>query len=85
MHEFPGGDDQFMEDLGAEARTFDVNAYFVGDTADSDADALVAMLLATGAGTLVLPAQGPVQARRIPLSATARSTRPATSRSSCPS
>ena len=63
VHEFVGRDDPFIEDLGAKARTFDLTAYFVGDTADSDADALVAMVLQTGAGTLVLPAQGPVQAR----------------------
>ena len=63
VHEFPGRDDPFIEDLGAKARTFEVTAYFVDDAADSEADALIAAVLRTGAGVLVLPAQGPVNAR----------------------
>lgn len=63
VHQFPGRDDPFIEDLGAKARTFDLVGYLVGDTSDADADALVAMFLETGPGVLVLPAQGPINAR----------------------
>ena len=63
VHEFPGRDDPFIEDLAAKARLFEVTAYFVDDTADSDADAFVAAMLQAGPGILVLPAQGPVMAR----------------------
>ena len=63
VHEFPGRDDPFIEDLGAKARVFDVTAYFVDDAADTDADAFIAAVLQAGPGVLVLPAQGPVNAR----------------------
>ncbi len=63
IHEFPGRDDPFIEDLGAKYRTFEISGYLVGDTADGDTDALLAAALPPGAGTLVLPAQGPINAR----------------------
>ena len=63
IHEFPGRDDPFIEDLGAKYRSFEISGYLVGDTSDSDTDALVAAFLQTGPGLLVLPAQGPVNAR----------------------
>lgn len=63
VHEFPGRDDPFIVDLGAKAQTFDFTAYFIGDTSDREADALVQAFLSGGPGPLVLPAQGPVMAR----------------------
>jgi prophage DNA circulation protein len=63
VHEFPGRDDPFIEDLGAKARTFDLTAYFVDDDADIEADAFIAAVLQAGPGVLVLPAQGPINAR----------------------
>lgn len=63
VHEFPGRDDPFIEDLAAKAREFEVTAYFVDDAADAEADAFTAAMLQTGPGILVLPAQGPILAR----------------------
>lgn len=63
VHEFPLRDDPFIEDLGASAVRFEVNAYLASDFADIEADALVAMLAAGGVQLLVLPSQGPVLAR----------------------
>ena len=40
VHQFPGRDDYFIEDLGGDKREFSVTAYLASDTADIDAAAL---------------------------------------------
>lgn len=64
-HEFPNRDIPFNEDLGEAKREFDVTAYLASDQADSQADALTAVCAQRGAGTLVLPMQGPLQVRAL--------------------
>lgn len=63
VHEFPNRDDPFIEDLGASVREWSVKAYLIGDASDAQSDGLVQMFVTKGPGTLVLPAQGPVNAR----------------------
>ena len=60
--QYPEQDAPFIQELGADLRPDQVDAYLVGDTSDSDAAAFVSMLLSMGTGTLVLPEQGPVVA-----------------------
>lgn len=63
VHEFPGRDDPFVEDLGASAVRFEVTAYLVGDSSADDSTSLVSALTGSaGPGTLVLPLQGSQQA-----------------------
>src|SRR5258708_27862968 len=66
VHEFPGRDDPFVEDLGQVPRIFKGAAYVHGDDADSQAANLTAALASPGPGTLVLPLFGPVQAHAKP-------------------
>lgn len=61
VHQFPGRDDPFIEDLGEDKREFSVTAYVATDTADADAAALVAICAEPEAGTLVLPSHGPIE------------------------
>jgi hypothetical protein len=63
VHQFPGRDQPFLEDLGEDVRGFQVTAYLVGDSSDSDASGFVAGLVRPGAGTLVLPTHGSINAR----------------------
>lgn len=67
-HQFPKRDDPFHEDLGEDARTWDLTLYLAGDASAAAAAALTATLAQAGPGTLVLPAQGPVQARCVTFS-----------------
>jgi prophage DNA circulation protein len=60
VHEFPHGDNAFIEDMGQRAKSFSVTAYLVGDTSDSDASTLSSTFDSDGAGTLVLPINGPI-------------------------
>lgn len=62
-HQFPFRDDPFHEDLGEDARSFELTLYLAGDASMAQALALTATLAAIGPGTLVLPSAGPVQAR----------------------
>lgn len=62
VHEFPMRDEPFVEDLGEAARRFQVEAYLASDAADVQAAALVAAVAARGAGALVLPTHGVIQA-----------------------
>lgn len=62
VHQFPNRDDPYIEDLGSEARRYELVAYVASDSADADASALVGVFDSAGAGLLVLPMQGPTQA-----------------------
>jgi len=63
VHEFPGSDQNFNEDMGLSARYYSGTAYLTGDTADAQANAFVAVLESHGPGLLVLPTDGPVLVR----------------------
>lgn len=63
IHQFPGSDTPFIEDLGQEVREFHVTAYLASDSSDSQSSGLVSILTASGAGVLVLPVQGSINAR----------------------
>lgn len=60
IHKYPNRDDPFIEDMGEDQRDFGITAYVASDAADVDAAAVIAICAQAGAGTLVLPAQGPV-------------------------
>lgn len=60
VHQFPGRDDPFIEDLGEDKREFSVTAYVASDAADTDADAISSICAQPGAGSLVLPLHGPL-------------------------
>ncbi|VTZ52477.1 putative Mu-like prophage DNA circulation protein [Methylocella tundrae] len=62
IHEFPGSETPFIEDLGKTAPTFQVTAYLASDTVDADAMAFRAALDTPGPGVLVLPIEGPLSA-----------------------
>jgi prophage DNA circulation protein len=63
VHQFPGRDAPFVEDLGEDQRGFQVTAYLVGDTSDSDSSSFASNLARAGSGPLVLPVQGSITAR----------------------
>lgn len=58
LHEYPGRDLPFGEDLGRAARSINITAIFVGDDAAERADALIDALETAGAGQLVHPWRG---------------------------
>lgn len=59
VHQFAGSDLPVTEDLGAEARTYEIEAYVVGDGYMSARDALWSAVFETsGPGTLVHPYLG---------------------------
>lgn len=62
IHEFPGSETPFIEDLGKTAPTFQVTAYLASDTVDADATVFRAALDTPGPGVLVLPIEGPLSA-----------------------
>jgi prophage DNA circulation protein len=61
VHQYPGRDDPFIEDLGEDKREFSVTAYVASDAADADAAALIEICAGPKAGTLVLPSHGPIE------------------------
>lgn len=61
--EIPGSDIPFFEDLGAKKQPIEIDGYFIGDVSDSQMTALENAGNQDGAGTLVMPAQGPLTAR----------------------
>ncbi len=61
--EFPGADTPFIEDLGGASTPIEITGYLLGDSSDAQIAALEQACFTQGAATLVLPAQGPVQAR----------------------
>ena len=63
IHEFPLSELPYNEDLGQQARRYEVDAYVVGGQAGSQAKALVAACTAKGPANLVLPLFGTIPAR----------------------
>lgn len=63
VHEYPGRDDPFVEDMGAAKRTYGIDGYVASDAADSEIGALMARLAGGGIHILVLPITGPVSVR----------------------
>lgn len=57
-HEYPGQDEPFTEDLGRRVRSFQVDAYLVGDDYMSRRDALLDACERAGPGELVHPYRG---------------------------
>lgn len=60
LHEFPGRDVPFVEDLGRKARTFSVEAYVLGPDYMPSRDALLDACEKAGAGRLVVPWSGEI-------------------------
>lgn len=58
VHEFPGRDVPFREDLGRKARTFSVEGHVIGEDYFNQRDALIDALEAPGPATLVHPYYG---------------------------
>ena len=62
MHEYPGRDIPYAEDLGRAQRTWQFQAYLIGDTYHAERMALLAACEAPGSGSLILPLIGRVEA-----------------------
>jgi prophage DNA circulation protein len=62
-HEYPGSERWDNEDLGRCADRYELTAYFLSETADTDSAALRARLAQQGPGLLILPMFGAFQAR----------------------
>ena len=62
VHEFPNRDEPFVEDMGRKAGTIEVTAYVASDLADVEAQALRGLAALKGAGPLVLPVWGVLDA-----------------------
>jgi len=58
VHEYPGRDVPWAEDLGRAAKRWSVQCFVVGDNYDQDRDALETALNQGGSGTLVHPYAG---------------------------
>lgn len=58
LHEYAGGRQTIVEELGLATSVFDVTLYLLGDLADAQALALQAAMLADGPGFLMLPIDG---------------------------
>lgn len=58
LHEYAGGRNTIVEELGLVTSAFDVTLYLVSDTADLQATSLEAVMLADGPGLLTLPIDG---------------------------
>lgn len=55
MHEFPGGEEEEVQDLGAKSPGWKLNAYFIGPDYDLERNALMAKLAEPGADWLTHP------------------------------
>ena len=58
LHEYPGRDEPFPEDLGRSAKDFKIDAFVLGDNYDLDRDRLQLALEEAGPGDLVHPYLG---------------------------
>jgi prophage DNA circulation protein len=63
VHEYPFQDDPYAEDLGLKANDIRLNAYLIGKDHDLQATAFQKLLDQKGAGDLVTPLQGTMQAQ----------------------
>ena len=61
VHEYPGRDDPYTEDLGRRASEYTLEAYLVGDDYARARDALVAACARPGPGVLVHPYLGELE------------------------
>lgn len=55
VHEFPGGEEEEVQDLGAKSPGWKLNAYFIGPDYDLERNALMAKLAEPGADWLTHP------------------------------
>ncbi|KWV42132.1 hypothetical protein AS026_21220 [Rhizobium altiplani] len=58
LHEYAGGQQPVVEELGLAASAYGVTIYLVSDLADVQAKTLEAAMLAAGPGYLILPIDG---------------------------
>lgn len=65
VHEYPGRDKPWVEDLGRRARVFSLHAVVLGADWMAQRDALISALEAAGPGELVHPTLGALQATLI--------------------
>lgn len=63
IHEYPFQDDPYAEDMGLKAQEFRLNAYLIGASYDQQALAFQKLLDQKGAGELITPLQGSMQAQ----------------------
>jgi len=63
VHEFPLSELPYNEDMGQQARRFELEAYVVGGQADKQAKKLIEACTAPGPATLVMPLFGSIRAR----------------------
>lgn len=63
VHEYPFQDDPYAEDMGLKANEFRFNAYLIGKDYDTRATAFQQLLDKKGAGELITPLQGALQAQ----------------------
>jgi prophage DNA circulation protein len=63
VHEYPGMDDPFNEDLGRVARSVTLEAYLIGDDVQTQKDKLITACETEGTGKLVHPYMGTKNAK----------------------
>lgn len=63
VHEYPGMDDPFNEDMGRVARSVTLEAYLVGEDVQAQKDKLITACEAEGSGKLVHPYMGTKNAK----------------------
>jgi prophage DNA circulation protein len=63
VHEYPFQDDPYAEDMGLKANEIKLNAYLIGKDYDQQAITFQKALDQKGAGVLVTPLQGSMQAQ----------------------
>ncbi|BEV09312.1 DNA circularization N-terminal domain-containing protein [Methylophilus sp. DW102] len=63
IHEYPNRDDAEVEDLGAMAKGWQINAYFIGPNYDIEADEFLNVLAEPGADWLMHPYLGEIWVR----------------------
>jgi hypothetical protein len=63
VHEFPGADAPLVEDLGAKAQIYKVNAYFIGENYDLERNGFLVKLATPGAEWLTHPWLGYIWVR----------------------
>ena len=61
VHEYPGRDEPFVEDLGRRTKTYTIEAFVVGDEYAAARDRLIEACDMPGAGELVHPYLGSLQ------------------------
>ena len=61
VHEYPGRDTPYVEDLGQRTPEYEIQGYLVGDEYARERDALVATCTRRGPGTLVHPYLGTLE------------------------